>query len=280
MDDAASSDEQVAAVGRVFDAVSDAYDAVGVEFFGPIGAGLVDRLDPRPGERAVDAGCGRGAALFPLAERVGPTGRVLGIDLAPGMVERTSADVVARGLTDRVQVRQGDVQDPGLPDAAYDVVASSLVLFFLPEPGRALRSWHRALVPGGRIGVTTFGPFDEQWGRVESVFRPFLRPETLDARTRPGAPFASDAAMAAFVADAGFVDVVTHGWTLTVRFDDPEHWHRWSMSVGQRQHWDAMTPAEAADARERGMALVAETRRPDGTHGFDQQIRYTLGRRP
>lgn len=65
---------------------------------------------------------------------------------------------------DRLWVAEGrgavaDARSPGLPPASFDVVASSLVLFFLQEPVDALRAWTALLVPGGRLGIATFGPF-------------------------------------------------------------------------------------------------------------------------
>jgi ubiquinone/menaquinone biosynthesis C-methylase UbiE len=53
-----------AGVAALFDRVADTYDTVGVEWFGPIGRGLVAELGPTAGERALDIGCGRGAVLF------------------------------------------------------------------------------------------------------------------------------------------------------------------------------------------------------------------------
>jgi len=110
-----------AGIAGVFDRAADTYDAVGVPWFGPIAAGLVEELAVRPGERVLDIGCGRGAALVPLAHATGPGGHVLGIDLAPRMVERTTADV--QDLL-HVEVRVGDASEPAVPPASYDVVAA------------------------------------------------------------------------------------------------------------------------------------------------------------
>jgi ubiquinone/menaquinone biosynthesis C-methylase UbiE len=126
-----------AGVVGVFDRVADTYDDVGVPWFRPIAEGLVAELDVRSGERAVDLGCGRGAVLSLLAERAGPGGDVLGVDLAPRMVELTARDLAH---LPQVRVQVADAQDPGLPAASCDVVAASLVLFFLRDPGR--RSGH------------------------------------------------------------------------------------------------------------------------------------------
>lgn len=271
--------EQQARVTDLFHRVSDTYDAVGVDFFGPIAAGLVDELDPQPGERAIDVGCGRGAALFRLADAVGPTGRVTGVDVAPGMVERTRADVAAAGLDGFVEVSLGDATALDVPPAAFDLAASSLVLFFLGDPLAALRSWHPALVDGGRIGVSTFGPFTEEWTEVERALRSHLPPDQLDARTNTGGPFSSDAAMEELVTEAGFTEVRTATATIEVRFDDADTWFRWSMSHGQRQMWEAIPADQHDQMRERAVAALHAGARPDGTLGFDQVIRYTLARK-
>ena len=218
-----------------FDRVADTYDRVGVPWFVPIAAGLVRELAARPGERVLDVGCGRGAALVPLAEAVGSTGYALGIDLAPRMVELT-----ARDLADvpQVEVRVGDARAPAIDPATFDVVASSLVLFFLPDPTSALRAWSGLLVPGGRLGVTTFGTQDERWRGLDSLFDPYIPQAMLDARTsgRRG-PFASDAGVEDLFVAAGLTAVRTVTEQVGARFRDAEHFLQFSWSHGQRALW-------------------------------------------
>jgi ubiquinone/menaquinone biosynthesis C-methylase UbiE len=132
-------------IAGVFDRAADTYEGLRVPWFGPIAKGLVEELDVQPGERVLDLGCGRGAALLPLARAAGPTGTALGLDLAPRMVELTAQD--ARDLP-HVEVRVGDASAPDEPAGAYDVVSCCLVLFFLPDPPAAVRAWVPALAPG------------------------------------------------------------------------------------------------------------------------------------
>ena len=75
-------DAQRETLRSLFDAVADSYDQVGVDFFQPIAEGLVAELEPKPGERGLDLGCGRGAALLPIARAVGPSGSAVGGDLS------------------------------------------------------------------------------------------------------------------------------------------------------------------------------------------------------
>src|SRR4051794_37473615 len=127
-------------VAQVFDSLADSYDQSGVEFFGPVAERLVALLAPQTGERALDLGCGRGAVTVPLEQAVGSSGAVPAVDISAAMVAATRELVGAAGL-DHVTVVEADAADPALEPAGHDVVGSSLVLFFLPEPLAALTRW-------------------------------------------------------------------------------------------------------------------------------------------
>lgn len=267
-------------MAALFDSVADTYDTVGVDLFQPVAAGLVRALEPQAGERALDVGCGRGAVLLRLAEAVTSSGAVTGIDLSARMVEATAADVAGAGLS-WVDVTVGDAMAPSASPSSFDLVASSLVLFFLPDPLEALRAWREVLVDGGRVGVSTFGPYDEQWREnVDATLAALRPPETRDARTAGAqGPFASDEGMEQLLSDAGFRDVGTVTSSISPRFDDAAHWQRWSMSVGQRQFWDAIPEDRRQEVEPACFAAVERCRKADGRLGFDQEIRYTIGRR-
>ncbi|MBT0993781.1 methyltransferase domain-containing protein [Cellulomonas sp. DKR-3] len=262
----------------VFDRVADTYDTVGVPWFVPIAAALVAQLAVRPGERVLDVGCGRGAALRPLAEATGPGGHALGIDLAPRMVELTSADLAH---LPQVDVRVGDARAPDLPPESFDVVAASLVLFFLPDPVAALSAWRGLLVPGGRVGVTTFGAQDERWREIDALFAPFLPPGMFDARAsgRRG-PYASDEGVEQLLVEAGFTDVRTVSHTVAAVFRGPEHVLEFSWSHGQRAMWDTVPPDRVDELRTAMAAAAARAAEPSGRIAFTQQVRQTLGSRP
>ncbi len=272
----ATPDRRSSGVAALFDSVADSYDAVGVPWFGPIAERLVEALAPAPGDRALDIGCGRGAALFPLAEAVGAQGRVTGIDLAERMIDATRADIEARGTT-TVDLHVMDASLPTLPPASFDLVAASLVLFFLPDPGAALAAWRPLLSAGGRVGVSTFGPRDDAWLALDAVFTPYLPPEMLDARTSGASgPFASDEGVESLFSEAGFTDVRTITSGIPLVLSGVEQWVRWSQSTGQRAMWNAVPADEHPALRESALAVLNTARGRDGRPRLRQQVRLTL----
>lgn len=268
--------EVVRRVAATFDAVAEDYDQSGVPFFGPIAAGLVAALDPSPGERVLDIGCGRGAVTLLLAEAVLPTGRVTAVDVSEEMAARTRALLVTAGHSATVRVM--DAGAPDLPTAAYDVVASSLVLFFLPDPRAALTRWVRLLAPGARIGLSTFGERGPAWAEIDALFDPWLPPGLRDPRiVDPDGPFATDAGMESLLVAAGARAVRTLVTRLPVPFADVQQWQAFSMSTGQRAIWAGVPAAERPGLVERARVLLEGARDAEGRVVLWQDVRYTLG---
>ena len=263
----------------LFDAVADEYDQSGVAFFEPIAQGLVDTLAPVPGERVADLGCGRGAATLPLARAVRPGGRVVGLDISSRMLAHAREAVEREGL--EVDLRLADVAEPGLPEGDFDVVASSLVLFFLPEPAAALARWVQLLAPGGRIGLATFGARHPVYEAVDDEFRPWLPPQLRDPRVvGADSPFASDEGMERLLAGAGADQVRTVTLRLPIRIDSVERWEAMSRGTGQRAMWANIPPEELAGLRARVADHLEQVRSPTGDFEVWQDIRHTLGDRP
>jgi len=109
-------------------------------------------------------------------------------------------------------------------------------------------------------------------------------PPARDAR-RPdlgqGRSVRLDRGVELLLSDAGFTGVRTVSGSVPVRFDSADHWHRWTMSTGQRFMWDLVPDTERAAVLARASTAAEDTRRhnSDGRIGFDQQVRYTFGRR-
>jgi ubiquinone/menaquinone biosynthesis C-methylase UbiE len=129
-----------------------------------------DRLAPPAGGVVVDMGCGTGANLPYLRDRVGPTGRVLGVDFTPGVLA-----VARKRVTDTdIGVVRGDATRP--PVAEADAVFASFVSGMLTAPGEAVRTWADIVGPGGRLGLLDLARSTHPVGRpLNDVFRLVVR---------------------------------------------------------------------------------------------------------
>jgi arsenite methyltransferase len=107
----------------------------------------------RPGEVVVDLGSGGGLDVFLAAKMVGPTGRAIGIDMTPSMIERARANAMSGGYTN-VEFYQSTIDRIPLPDASVDCVISNCVINLAPDKQAVLREIARVLKPGGRVAIS------------------------------------------------------------------------------------------------------------------------------
>ena len=170
----------------------------------------------------------------------------------------------------------GDASDPQLPLGSFDVVISSLVVFFLSDPAAAVSRWVRLLTRGGRIGLSTFGASSPEWQALEGHLDEFMPP--MDPRmTGPHSPFASDAGMDALLADAGAVGVHSSSRRVEFAFESFDQWLRFSRSVGQRVAWERMPDEDATRVLEQTRTTFEAAAGPGGALPVWQQVRYTVG---
>lgn len=107
---------------------------------------------PQPGSRVVDIGCGAGIDSLVAAKMVGPTGRVVGVDMTPAMLAKARQAGHESGLTN-VSFREGYGEELPVLDEWADVVISNGVLNLMPDKPAALAEMARTLKPGGRLQI-------------------------------------------------------------------------------------------------------------------------------
>ena len=152
-------------------------------------AAIMPKLDVREGDRVLDVGCGFGDTAIQLARRVGPDGRVVGIDCCDAFLKTGREDAAAAGLTNLTFI-EGDAQSHGF-EPEYDVVFSRFGTMFFENPVRGLRNMRTALKPGGRMTMIVWRTIaDNPWlGRPKEVVLKFLPPPGEDARSCGPGPF-------------------------------------------------------------------------------------------
>jgi SAM-dependent methyltransferase len=136
---------------------------------------LLDRIGIRPGDRALDLGCGPLGVLDLLAERIGASGDVVGLDREARYLAIARRELDVRGLG-AVELREGDATATDLPGASFDLVHERLVLNNVPEPEAVIAEMVRLTRPGGHVALQdvdwmtwTCLPQHTDWDRLADV---------------------------------------------------------------------------------------------------------------
>lgn len=214
-------------IAGVFDRAAPSYDQLAGRYHEHFGQRLVELAGVGSGDAVLDVACGRGAALVPAARRVGITGRVVGIDLSPEMVRLARAALAGAGLP--ADVRVMDAEHLEFAASTFTVVLCAFGVFFLPDPERALAEIRRVLVPGGVVGISTWGEEDRRWAWENDVFAGIEVQRRAVVR-----PFDTPELVQELLTGSGFEEVSVRREDFEVRIADEAEWWAWKWSYSLR----------------------------------------------
>jgi ubiquinone/menaquinone biosynthesis C-methylase UbiE len=256
-------------LSSVFDRAAPSYLLVGPRFFDVLARRLVELAELEPGQRVLDVATGTGAVLLPAAERVGPAGSVVGVDLSEGMLAQAARLVDERRLRN-VRLGRMDAERLELPDAEFDRVLCGWGLFLFPEPQRALAEFRRVLRPGGRVVATTGGMrFEAANLWVVDVVKEHW-PAQIPIPERKALPFTRPADLVDALASAGFSGIRVVEGSFDFVFPDEENWWSWLNSISARAYLDLIGRLRGEEAllelKAALLGRVRAARQPDGFH--------------
>ena len=184
---------------------------------------VLERLDPQPGEKVLDAATGTGAVALLAAERGAD---VVGMDLAPVLIDTARELAADRGVS--VQFEVGDAEEMTYADASFDVVASTCGVMFAPDHEAVASELARVTRSGGRIGLACWTP-EGGLGQMFRMMGPFLPPPAPGV----GSPFAwgQEAHVRDLLGDDFDLAFEEHVSTLAVASGE-EYWELFSSSYG------------------------------------------------
>jgi len=172
-------------------------------------AAILPSLPVREGDRVLDVGCGFGDTAIKLAQRVGPTGTVVGIDCCDAFLDHACREAAARHLANLSFIR-GDAES-ALPTAQFDFVFARFGTMFFANPVAGLRNMRRALRPGGRmVHIVWRDRADNPWlSMAKDVVLRFLPPPGADAQTCGPGPFSmsDEATVRTMMTVAGYEEI-------------------------------------------------------------------------
>jgi O-methyltransferase / aklanonic acid methyltransferase len=277
--------EMKEALMQVFDRVAPDFDQTGIEYHRPIGRRLAQFAGIREGEHILDVGTGRGAALFPAAELVGPGGRAVGIDLAPTMVDYVLQDARQHGIG-WLEAYAMDGEYPNFPAHSFDAIIGSFSINMFPNGEEALKRYPALLRENGRLAFTTpifhgdgmpttfpqtaagaFQKLVDKW-REAGVPQQFV--------DRSSSWYGDPDRVAQTLRKAGFASVEFHHEPVTISVPSGRDWIRWTYTEGLRMFWERIPVDERKPFEDEIVLGMDASRGPDGMISYPHPVRYIL----
>jgi O-methyltransferase / aklanonic acid methyltransferase len=242
----------------VFTRSASSYERI--RYFPIFGEWLVEMAQIPEGAKVLDVACGRGAVLFPAVERVGPSGHVIGIDLAEGMARETQMEIQRRGLQ-QAEARQMDAERLTFSDSSFDFILCGFSLQFFPHLEQALSEFRRVLKPDRHIAVTTWASDDERWNWFDDLRNEYgavvkLGSQSLDKPDE----------IQRWFSQAGFVDIQINSKELDMVYRDEEEWWNTEWSISGRAGLEKLSADDLEQFKAEAFEKVQAQKQGDGFH--------------
>ncbi|MBX3235881.1 MAG: methyltransferase domain-containing protein [Nitrospiraceae bacterium] len=280
-----TADEVIAAQRQDWNRVAsgwDKWDALFQQNLTVINHRLVADARLRPGMRVLDLGSGTGYPALLAGQVVGPSGSVMGLDLAESMLSVATRKAAELGLR-HVNFRTGDVSTLPFEDGAFDAVISRFCLMFLPDIPKAAKEIARVLAPGGYLAAAVWASPDKN----PSIRIPMDILKTLVTLPAPDpqAPgifrLAKAGDLRSMLAQAGFAPTTDEEFEADTLYASAEEYMGSLMDIAAplQNLFKTLTTAQRAEA-ERGILKAAAGYRRGQTIALPISVRLVGGRKP
>jgi ubiquinone/menaquinone biosynthesis C-methylase UbiE len=268
-------DNAQARAAFTYNAAADFYDASPLGFWDYFGRRTIQLASLPIGSRVLDVCCGAGASALPAAEAVGPTGNVIGVDLANNLLKSARAKAVQRRLGN-IEFEVGDMLSMRFPPASFDAVVCVFGIFFVPDMARAVRELWSRVRPGGKLAVTTWGPNfcepanDAFWCSIKNV-----RPD-LYKGFNPWDRIDNPASLRKILDEAGVASPEIIAENRLHPIKSPEDWWTIVLGSGYRGTIEQLNPMERQRVKEANLAFI----RDEKISAVETNVLYALATKP
>ncbi|GGD47341.1 class I SAM-dependent methyltransferase [Pseudoxanthomonas indica] len=244
-----------------WDLAADAYEFLWQQQLSAAHRQLLLLAAPLPGESVLDVASGTGLIALTVADLVGGTGHVTGVDISERMVEAARQRAAALGL-DNVGFARMDGEQLECADATFDLVICALGLMYMPDPEQALREFHRVLRPGGRVALAVWGERRNcGWSSVFPIVDAEVSSEVCPLFFQLG----HSGALTALCEQAGLVGVAEQRVTTPLHYADAEEACDAAFVGGPvAMAWSRFDEATRRRVQQRYVESISQWRQGDG----------------
>ena len=268
-------------IAGIFTRAAPTYDQVGFRIFHHFGKKLVELTEiPKEG-KVLDVASGRGSLLFPTLKKVGPQGSVIGIDLAEGMVLKTTEEIIMSGFSN-AKIMQMDAENLKFQDNTFDITLYGFCIFFFPQYEIALNESYRVLKPYGQIGLSTFckNAFNEiKW--VDDLLEKYIPKEKENDKQEEepeGSEFDTIEGMQKILIKAGYKDVHNKIEEKEFICENAEELWKFNWSTGYRTLMEKISSENLDEVKDELTKNFSKYSAKDGLH-INLKVLFTFGRK-
>jgi ubiquinone/menaquinone biosynthesis C-methylase UbiE len=250
---------------------ADHYDCEPLSFWDRFGRRTVERLALAPGMSVLDVCCGMGGSALPAAERVGPTGRVVAVDLAQNLLDKGSKRAADRDLRN-IEFRRGDLEALPFADRSFDALICVFGIFFVPDFREAIRRLWRLVRPGGFLAITIWGA--KQFEPADGIFWDAVRREDAELfrSIKSWSKIVEPDPFRTLLIECGVSDPKVVAEPGTHPLNAPEDWWTIILGSGYRSTVDALSPFDREKVR---MATIEGVER-EGIRELRTDVVYAI----
>jgi ubiquinone/menaquinone biosynthesis C-methylase UbiE len=268
-------DNPQARAAFAYNAAADFYDASPLSFWDYFGRRTIELASLPIGSQVLDVCCGAGASALPAAEAVGPTGNVIGVDLAKKLLELAREKAAQRRLRN-IKFEVGDMLSLRFPAASFDAVVCVFGIFFVPDMAMAVRELWRCVRPEGQLAVTTWGQnFFEPansafWRSIKEV-----RPD-LHKSFNPWDRINNQASLKAILKEGGVESPKIIAENRSHPIQSAEDWWTILLGSGYRGTIEQLKLWERESVKEANLAFI----RDEKVSSIETNVLYALASKP
>ena len=258
-----------------YNAAADCFDASPLSFWEYFGCRTIELASLPIGSRVLDVCCGSGASALPAAEVVGPTGKVIGVDLAKQLLELARTKAIQRRLRN-IEFEVGDMLSMRFPTASFDAVVCVFGIFFVPDMTKAVSELWSRIRPGGKLAVTTWASNfckpanDAFWRSIKNV-----RPD-LHKGFNPWDRIDSPASLRGIFDQARIASPTITREDRLHPINSAEDWWTIVLGSGYRGTIEQLNLAERQKVKEANLAFICDEK----ISAIETNVLYALAAKP